>query len=158
MSYIPSSNDDNISYPLNKPNNNRGNIKNSNKYIQPKKINITGTNTYTKIKNRKLRQKKIIIPTRLNLHKNKNKSKTTKNINSKHLVNKHRKIRNEPKSTNSDNTNIQDYNNKGTSTHKERYRHHRHNKINDLTRKNNLQKTRNTNQNVLDTFDQLNPA
>ena len=27
MSYIPSSNDDNISYPLNNPNNNRGNIK-----------------------------------------------------------------------------------------------------------------------------------
>ena len=78
MSYIPSSNDDNISYPLNKPNNNRGNIKNSNKYIQPKKINITGTHTYTKIKNRKLRQKKIIIPTRLNLHKNINKSKTKK--------------------------------------------------------------------------------
>ena len=135
MSYIPSSNDDNISYPLNKPNNNRGNIKNSNKYIQPKKINIIGTHTYTKIKNRKLRQKKIIIPTRLNLHKNKNKYKTTKNNNSKHLVNKHRKIRNEPKSTNSDNTNIQDNNNKGTSTHKERYRHDRHNKINDLTRK-----------------------
>ena len=78
MSYIPSSNDDNISYNLNKPNINRGNIKNSNKYIQPKNINITDTNTTTKIQNRKLRQKKIIIPTRPNLHKNKNKSKTTK--------------------------------------------------------------------------------
>lgn len=58
MSYIPRSNDDNISYPLNKPNNNRGNIWNSNKYIQPTNINITGTNTATKIQNRKLRQKR----------------------------------------------------------------------------------------------------
>ena len=135
ISYIPSSNDDNISYPLNKPNNNRGNIKNSNKYIQPKNINITGTNTNTKIQNRKLRQKKIIIPRRPNLHKNKTTSKTTENNNSKNLVNKHRKTINEPKSTDSDNANIQDNNNKGTSTHKGRYRYHRHNKINDLTRK-----------------------
>ena len=73
------------------------------------------------------------MSTRPNLHKTKNKSKTTKSNNSKNVFNKHRKIRNEPKGTNSDNINIQDNNNKGTSTHKGRYRHHRHNKIKDLT-------------------------
>ena len=36
MSYIPSSNDDNILIPLNKSNKYRGNINHSKKYIQPK--------------------------------------------------------------------------------------------------------------------------
>ena len=37
MSYIPSTNDDTISYPLNKIQNNRRNKKNSKKYIQQQK-------------------------------------------------------------------------------------------------------------------------
>ena len=134
MAYISSINDDSISKPLNKLNNNRRNKKKSNKCIQPKNINITGTTKTTKVKNQKLRQKRIIILTRSNLHKNKNKSKTIKHTNSKNLVNTNRNITNKPKSNNSDKTNVQDNNNTGTSTHKRNYRHQQNNKTNDLKR------------------------
>ena len=132
MSYIPSSNDDSRSIPVNKPNNHPGNINHSKKYIQPKNNNITGTHTYTKIQNFTSRQKKIIIPTRPNLHKNINNSKITKNQESKNLVHTHRKLRNETKNSNKNNINIQDTNNKDTRENTGRYGNHRNNKNNDL--------------------------
>ena len=132
MSYIPSINDDSRSIPVNKANNHRGNINYSKKYIQPKNNNITGTNAYTKIQNFTSRQKKIIIPTRPNLHKNINKSKTTKNQKSKNLVNTHRKLKNDTKNSNKNNINIQNNNNTDTIENNGRYGKHRHNKNNDL--------------------------
>ena len=83
MSYIPSSNDDSSSIPLTKSNKHSGNINHSKKYIQPKNNNITGTDLHTKIQNFTSRQKKLIIPTRPNIHKTTNKSKTTKHQKSK---------------------------------------------------------------------------
>ena len=115
MSYIPSSNDDSRSIPVNKPNNHPGNINHSKKYIQPKNNNITGTHTYTKIQNFTSRQKKIIIPTRPNPHKTINKSKTTKHQKSKNLVNTHRTLRKKIKNSNKSNINIQNNNNSDTS-------------------------------------------
>ena len=115
MSYIPSSNDDSRSIPVNKPNNHPGNINHSKKYIQPKNNNITGTHTYTKIQNFTSRQKKIIIPTRPNLHKTINKSKTTKHQKSKKLVTTHRTIKNKIKNSNKSNINIQNNNSSDNS-------------------------------------------
>ena len=58
-------------------------------------------------------------------------------------MNKHGTLRNETKNSNSNNTNIQDNNNKVTSTHKGRYRHH-----NDLTRKKQFIEEKNYDSNI----------
>ena len=94
MTYIPSSDDDSNSIHLPKPNKHRGNIYQSKKYIQPKNNNITGTDLHTKIQNFTSRQKKIIIPTRKNIHKITNQSKTKQHQQSKNLVTTHRTIKN----------------------------------------------------------------
>ena len=69
----------------------------------------TGTDLPTKIQNFTSRQKKIIIPTRPNIHKTTNKSKTTKQK-SKTLVTTHRTIKNKIKNSNNSNINIQNNN------------------------------------------------
>lgn len=79
MSYQPSTNGNTTSSSLNKNNVDRGNKKNSNKYIQPNFIkynpnnNITST-TYPspKLQNRKLHQKKNTITTTLYEHQHQN--------------------------------------------------------------------------------------
>ena len=131
MSYIPSTNDDTISYSLNKIKDDRRNKRNSNKYIHQKNNNTTSTPPTTKIQNRKLRQKKKIIPTSLYLHQHKNNSKTTTNQKSRDLVNKNRNMINTSKVINIDKTNVRDNNNIGTN--KGQYRHQQNNKTNNNT-------------------------
>ena len=58
ISYIPSTNDDTILYSLNKIKDDHRKKRNSNKYIHPKNNITTDTPSTTKIKNRKLNQKK----------------------------------------------------------------------------------------------------
>ena len=128
MSYIPSSNDDSRSIPLNKSNKYRGNINHSKKYIQPKNNKIPDKDLHTKIQNFTSRQNKIIISTRPNLHKTINKSKTTKHQKLKNIVTTHRTIKNKIKNSNKSNINIQNNNSTDNSQNNERYGNHRHNK------------------------------
>ena len=158
MSYIPSSNDDSRSIPLNKSNNHRGNINHSKKYIQPKNNNITGTDLHTKIQNFTSRQKKIIIPTRPNIHKTTNKSKTTKHQKSKNLVTTHRTIKNKIKNSNNSNINIQNNNSTDNSQNDGSYGNHRLNNNNEIRREKQYIKEREYNEKFLDTFNRLNPA
>ena len=94
----------------------------------------TGTDLPTKIQNFTSRQKKIIIPTRPNIHKTTNKSKTTKHQESKNLVTTHRTIKNKIKNSNNSNINIQNNNSTDNSQNDRRYGNHRHNKNNDIRR------------------------
>ena len=112
MSYIPSSDDDSTSIPLNKSKKHRGNINHSKKYIQPKNNNTTGTESHTKIKNSSSRNKKFIISKRSSIHKINNQNKTEHNQKSKNLVITNR-TKND-KLRNSNNSNINSKNNNST--------------------------------------------
>ena len=140
MSYLPSANDYTTPYSLNRIKDDRRNQRNSNKYIQSivlqsysKSNNIISTPQTTKIQNRKLRQKKKIIPTSVYLHQHKNKSQTTNNQKSKGLVNKNRNMINTFKVINIDNTSVRDNNNIGTN--KEQYKNQQNNNTNSRTGK-----------------------
>ena len=113
MSYHPSTNDDTTSYYFNKINTDRRNQRKSTKYIQPiffkpypNKNNTNITSPPPKIQNRKLRQKKKIIPTIYYLHQHKNKSLTKHSQDSKLNVNNNTNPVADSTVINVDNTNV----------------------------------------------------
>ena len=138
MSYLPSTNDFTTFFSSNKIKDDRRNQRNSNKYIQSnclqsysKHNNTISTPQTTKIQNRKLRQKKKIIPTSVYLYQHKNKSQATNNQRSKGLVNKNGNMINTYKVINIDNINVRDNNNIGTN--KEQYKNQQNNNTNSHT-------------------------
>ena len=129
MLYFLSSNDDSSSISFTKSNKHRENINHSNKYIQPKNNDITGTDLHTKIQNFTSRQKKIIITTRPPINPKQQNIKSQKK-----LVTTHRTIKNTIKNSNNSNINIQNNNSTDNSQNDGRYGNYRHNKNNVIRR------------------------
>ena len=158
MSYIPSSDDDSKSIPLNKSKKHRGNINHSKKYIQPKNNNTTGTELHTKIKNSSSRNKKIIISRRTIIHKTNNQNKIEQHQKSKNLVISNRTKKD--KRRNSNNSNINNKNNNSTdNNHNDgSYGINRINNNNEIRREKQYRKEKEYNEKILDTFNQSNPG